>query len=187
MVKLKNISDIRMGYSFRESLSKAIIGELPVIQFKDLSCLYIEDLSSCLSISDDKIKHSHFLKFNDIVLSNRGNYKASIFKSNDKCIASGVFFIISIKNKEISPDYIAVFLNSSEGQKALSARQNSAGVQSIIRTELEQIDIPLIPLEKQKQIVELFLLYEKEVDTMEKIKQNRKKLINSILSQITKE
>ena len=30
-------------------------------------------------------------------------------------------------------------------------------------------------------------LYEKEVDTMEKIKQNRKKLINSILSQTIKE
>lgn len=187
MVKLAEIVDIRAGYSFREGLSKAISGELPVIQFKNISNLYISDVSACSFISDKKIKASHFLRFNDILLSNRGNYKTSIFKSNEKCIASGVFFIMTVKNTNFLPEYIATFLNSVEGQNVLSARQNAAGVPSIIRSELTQIDIPLIPLDKQKQIVELFLLYEKEVDTMEKIKQNRKKLINSILSQTIKE
>ena len=110
-----------------------------------------------------------------------------MLKCNERCIASGVFFVISIKDKEMLPDYVAAFLNSSAGQKALSVKQNTAGVQSITRTELEQIDIPLIPLEKQKQIVEMFLLYEKEVDIMEKIKKNRKKIINSMLGQIIKE
>lgn len=187
MVKLAEIVDIRAGYSFRESLSKATSGELPVIQFKNISNLHISDISACSSVSDKKIKASHFLRLDDVLLSNRGNYKASVFKSNEKCIASGVFFILTVKNTNFLPEYIATFLNSVEGQNALSARQNSAGVPSIIRSELTQIDIPLISLDKQKQIVELFLLYEKEVDTMEKIKQNRKKLINSILSQTIKE
>ncbi|MBR1916138.1 MAG: restriction endonuclease subunit S [Alphaproteobacteria bacterium] len=187
MVKLIEIVDIRAGYSFREGLSKAESGDLPVVQFKDISNLYIDDVSACFSISDEKIKPSHLLRRGDVLLSNRGNYKATLFNTTAKSIASGVFFILTIKDKSFLPEYIATFLNSAEGQKALSERQNSAGMPSIIRSELEQIDIPFISLEKQRQIVELFMLYEKEVDTMEKIKQNRKKLVNSILSQIVKE
>ena len=187
MTKLVKIADLRMGYSFREGLSKMLHGELPVIQFKDISNLFIEDISTCSTISSEKIKSSHFLCPGDILLSNRGNYKASVFKCKEKCIASGVFFIINVKDQNFLPEYIAVFLNSNEGQKALSAKQNFAGVQSIIRSELEQIDIPLISMEKQKKLVELFLLYERESSIMEEIAQNRKKLINSILSQTIKE
>ncbi len=187
MVKLTNIADIRAGFSFREGLSKTIAGELPVIQFKDVSNIYLDDVSSCLSISDKKIKPTHFLRFGDVLLSNRGTYKASVFKSKERCIASGVFFILTIKEKIFLPEYVAIFLNSNEGQKALFERQNSAGVQSIIRSELDQVEIPLVPIDKQKQIIDLFLLYERELNIMDNIKRKRKNMLNSILSQTIKE
>lgn len=187
MVKLTDIVDIRSGYNFREGIPEAENGNLQVIQFKDLSGLILEDNPNRLLVLKEQIKTNHWLNFNDILLSNRGNYKSAVNRCEKPCIASGVFFVLTVKDNKFLPEYIAIFLNSVEGQKALSARQNSAGVSSIIRSELTQIDIPFIPLEKQKQVVELFQLYEKEVDTMEKIKQNRKKLINSILSQAVKE
>lgn len=187
MVKLINIANIRSGYNFREGISEVEKGDLQVIQFKDLSGLFFYDESTHLRIAKEQVKINHWLDFNDILLSNRGNYKAGVNHCKMPSVASGVFFVLKLHDVHFLPEYIATFLNSQIGQKALMVRHNLAGVYSINRAELEQIDIPLIPLEKQKQIVELFLLYEKEVDTMEKIKQNRKKLINSILSQSIKE
>lgn len=187
MVKLVDIAKIRLGYSFREKLEGDDEGNLPIIQFKDLQSNIFENADNCLRLSADKIKASHWLKHREILLSNRGNYKAAINYCRYPCVASGVFFVLTIQNKNFLPEYIATFLNSQEGQKLLKMKHNTAGVHSINRAELEQIDIPLPPLEKQKQLVELFSLYEKEVDIFEKIKQSRKKLINSILSHTIKE
>jgi restriction endonuclease S subunit len=66
-------------------------------------------------------------------------------------------------------------------------RQNVSGVLSINRGELEQVEIPLISLEQQRQIVGLYALYEKETNILEQIKKTRKRLINSVLSQMVKE
>lgn len=187
MVKLVDIVKIRAGYSFREGLSKSISGDLPVVQFKDIEQASVDDLSMCVRISSEKIKPSHFLQFKDILLSNRGNYKSAVFDVKQPCIASGVFFVMTVKNKKFLPEYIVAFLNSSGGQNALMTRQNSAGVQAIIRTELEQIDIPLVPISKQKKIVELVSLFQKEEDIIEKIQQNKKKLVDFILRKELKE
>ena len=187
MVKLIDVAKIRLGYSFRERLKEEVDGNLPIIQFKDLRGSVFNNADICIHLSADKIKPVHWLKYGEILLSNRGNYKAAVNYCRYPCVASGVFFILTIQDKNFLPEYIATFLNSQEGQKSLTKRHNISGVSSINRVELEQIDIPLLPIEKQKQLVELFLLYEKEVDIFEKIKQSRKKLINSILSQTIKE
>ncbi len=187
MVKLINIAKIRLGYSFREQLKEDEWGNLPIVQFKDLQDSVFSNADNCTRLNADKIKPSHWLKCGEILLSNRGNYKAAVNYCRYPCVASGVFFVLTVQDKNFLPEYIATFLNSQEGQKSLTKRHNISGVNSINRMELEQIDIPLLPLEKQKHLVELFLLYEKEVDIFEKIKQSRKKLINSILSQTIKE
>ena len=52
---------------------------------------------------------------------------------------------------------------------------------------MEQVELPNIPLEKQKQIVEFFSLYQKEIEIIEKIQQNKKKLVDFIISKEFKE
>jgi len=187
MVKLFDVAKIRLGYSLRERLVEDECGNLPVIQFKDLQGSVFNDANNCVRLFADKIKPSHWLKYGEILLSNRGNYKAAINYCRYPCAASGVFFVLTVQNKNFLPEYIAVYLNSQMGQKALLTRHNASGVYSINRMELGQIDIPFIPLEKQRQIVELYRLYEKEVDILENIKKNRKRLVNSVLSKIVKE
>lgn len=187
MVKLVDIAVIRAGYSFREGLSKVASGDLPVVQFKDIERASVDDLSTCVHISSEKIKSSHFLKFKDVLFSNRGNYKSAVFNVKFPCIASGVFFVMSVKNKRFLPEYVAAFLNSSDGQNALMSRQNASGVQAIIKSELEQIDIPLISIDKQKKIVELAALFQQEAAIIGKIQQKKKKLIDFIIKKELKE
>lgn len=187
MVKLIDIAEIRSGYSFREGIVGVENGNLPIIQFKDLKGLVFNDVSDCVHLSAEQIKTSHWLKIGEILLSNRGNYKAAVNCCRYPCVASGVFFVLALKDERFLPEYLAVFLNSQEGQRSLMMRHNASGVHSINRTELAQIDVPLLPLEIQKKIVDMYLLYEKEVDILEKIKKSRKRLVNSVLSRIVKE
>lgn len=187
MVKLAEIVDIRAGYSFREGLSKIAPGDLPVVQFKDVERAVVDDLSACVHISSEKIKPCHFLQFKDILLSNRGNYKSAVFNVKQSCIASGVFFIMTVKSKKFLPEYIVTFLNSPDGQSALVSRQNTSGVQAIIRTELEQVDIPFVSIDKQKKIVELTALFQQEAAIIGKIQQKKKKLIDFIVKKELKE
>lgn len=187
MVKFADVVEIRSGYSFREGIIGVENGNLPIVQFKDLKGLIFNDVNDCVHLSAEKIKTSHWLKIGEILLSNRGNYKAAVNGYRYPCVASGVFFVLTLKDKRFLPEYITVFLNSQEGQKALMMHHNASGVHSINRTELMQIDIPLISLEKQRRIVELYMLYEKEADILENIRKNRKRLVNSVLSKIVKE
>ena len=90
-------------------------------------------------------------------------------------------------DKNFLPEYVALYLNSVPGKAQLCLRQNTVRISTITISDVKDIDIPLIPMEKQRKLVELFLLYEKESSIMEKIAQNRKKLINLILNQTIKE
>lgn len=191
-MKLIEIADIKIGYNYkRESSSRndkdMQITIVPVIQPRNAQNLCLDNVSGLEQASIVDAKDKYFLSTDEILFSNKGDFKASIWLGNKKVIASSAFYRIKLKNNSYLPSYVAVYLNSSAGKSQLNLRQNTERVSTITISDVEQIDIPFIPLEKQKQIVELFLLYEKEVDIMEKIKQNRKKLINSILSQAIKE
>jgi hypothetical protein len=187
MVKFANIVTVRLGCSFRGRLVEDEGGTLPVVQFKDLTGSVFSNADQCVRICADKIKIAHWLKDGEILVSNRGICKVAVNRCRYPCVASGVFFVLTVQDKNFLPEYIAVFLNSQEGQKTLMMHQNISGMLSINRGELEKVDIPLISIEKQQQIIELYALYEKEVDLFENIKKVRKKLINSVLSQIVKE
>lgn len=191
-MKLIDIAEIKIGYNYkREPTSRndknVQISIVPVIQPRNTQKICLEDTLGFEQASIIDAKDKYFLSTNEILFSNKGDFKASIWLGNKKVIASSAFYRIKLKNNSYLPSYVAVYLNSSAGKSQLNLRQNTERVSTITISDVEQIDIPLIPLQKQKQIVDLFLLYEKEVDTMEKIKQNRKKLINSILSQTIKE
>lgn len=192
IMKLIEIADIKIGYNYkRESSSRndkdVQITIVPVLQPRNAQSLCLDNVSGLEQASIVDAKDKYFLSTDEILFSNKGDFKAFAWLGNKKVIASSAFYRIKLKNNSYLPAYVATYLNSSSGKSQLNLRQNTERVSTITISDVEQIDIPFIPLEKQKQIIELFLLYEKEVDIMEKIKQNRKKLINSILSQTIKE
>lgn len=191
-MKLIDIADIKIGYNYRrESTShnnkNAQITIVPAIQPRDIKNIYLASGQNLEKVPITDAKDRYFISTNEVLFLNKGDFKASIWKGAEKIIASSAFYRIKLINKEYLPEYVALYLNSPMGKSQLNLHQNTERISTITISDIEQIDIPFIPLEKQKQIVALFLLFEKEVDIMEKIKQNRKKLINSILNQTIKE
>lgn len=195
MTKLSEISCVKIGYNFRRErdnkdtplLSDYLLGGVPIVQFRDVVSLCHSSFSNLQKVQVPDIKDKYYLSMNEILLSNKGEFQALVWKGQEKIMASSAFYRIKICDKNFLPEYVALYLNSVPGKAQLCLRQNTVRISTITISDVKDIDIPLIPMEKQRLLVDLFLLYERESSIMEKIRQNRQKLINSILSQTIKE
>lgn len=193
MTKLSEIGCVKIGYNFRRdnkyslSSSDFLSEGIPVVQSRDVISLCHSSFSCLQKVQVPDIKDKYYLLMNEVLLSNKGVFQALVWKGQAKIMASSAFYRIKICDANFLPEYVALYLNSTAGKAQLYLRQNTVRISTITISDVKEIDIPLIPMEKQRNLVELFLLYEREISIMEKIKQNRQKLINSILSQTIKE
>ena len=193
MTKLSEIGCVKIGYNFRRdnkyspSSSDCLSDGIPIVQSRDVISLCHSSFSCLQKVQVPDIKDKYYLSLNEVLLSNKGVFHALVWKGQAKIMASSAFYRIKICDANFLPEYVALYLNSTAGKAQLCLRQNTVRISTITISDVKEIDIPLIPMEKQRKLVELFLLYEREISIMEKIKQNRQKLINSILSQTIKE
>ena len=123
------------------------------------------------------------IKNNSILLSKIGNppYKIAVAQIPDdkKIIASGNFAIIEVDEKKLNPWYLVAFLITDIGLKILKKAYIASLHSSLSIKKLEDIIIPIPPMEEQEKIGKE---YQK---TINEIKEMKKELNDKI--QITKE
>ena len=123
------------------------------------------------------------IKNNSILLSKIGNppYKIAVAQIPDdkKIIASGNFAIIEVDEKKLNPWYLIAFLTTDIGLKILKKAYIGSLHSSLSIKKLEDIIIPIPPIEEQEKIGKE---YQK---TINEIKEMKKELNDKI--QITKE
>ena len=178
MIKIKDIADIRLGYAFRGKIEDSPQGTVRVIQPKDVP-LFDVDTLTCISAED--IKTSGFLKKDDVLVTNRGSVKAFVFKAGDKIIASHGFFILTIKDKSILPDFVELYINSSSGQQSIKKVLEAMTIPALTRGLLENIEIPRLDLKTQKKLISIWQLQQKEIALTNQLIELKEKRFNQIL------
>jgi len=153
-IKLSNFAEIILGYTFRETIEEDIDGNCSVLQAKNI------DQSGTLSYdfvktSLEKKKNRAYVKDKDIVLSNRGTFRAGLYKGNDKnLIASSSIYLVRVKDKtKVLPEYIDIFLNSKFGQAELESINSGTLIRSLPKGDLLNLKIPLPSIKDQKIII----------------------------------
>ncbi len=71
-----------------------------------------------------------------------------------KAITSGAILHLKVKTKEILPEYLTLVLNSELVQKQAERDAGGSIIQHWRVSEIEQVLIPIIPIDKQTQIAE---------------------------------
>lgn len=170
MAKLKDLVEIRSGYTFRSSIESFDAGPVEVIQSKDLGMDFNFSARPMINFpGEDK----HFLQPGDILVSARGFTKAIIFNNrNSRAVASSSLFVLKPKNNQVSSEFIEMFFNSDYGMRAAFELSSGAALKSITKSNLGQIDIPEIPPGKSHSLglvvyaidEYLRLLTEKEIE-----------------------
>lgn len=188
---INEIAEVVAGYAFRGAITSDVAGNALVFQAKDLvQGDPFNDVSTLAKIFHDTPGHAGYLKRNDILLVARGmksgSFRSTVFASDvPNVIASSSVHVIRIISTDVLPEYVSHYLNSKEGQDALSQIVSGSYVGALPRKELEQIDVPIPTLRKQEAIVSLYnnmRAQQQILDRKSEIKQN---IINEAFRNLT--
>lgn len=191
-MKLGNLFVILSGYAFRTAIESELEGNLCILQARDIRPNEpVSDLSCLLRVSLDLRSRQALLQEDDVILVNRGigagGFKATLYKGHaDKVIASSSLLILRAKNDQLVPEYLSNLFNSELGQNMLARIATGSSIQTLLRRDLSELEIPLPDLATQNLIINLF----NNIRTQQRTCKERSKLLQSLmtgtLQQITK-
>ncbi len=187
--KLINIANIQSGYSFRSKISKKDNGNIQLIQMKDLNEQFKVNTKDLDKIEIPDIRNDYLMKKNDLIFKSRGlDTKASILdKDINNTILAAPLIRIRIKNKNVLPEYVLWYINELPAQTFINRRAKGTFQKMITKQVLEDLEIEIPEIEKQKKILEIFHLANKESSLLEELAKKKKRYISKILLDKIKE
>lgn len=189
---LKKLAKIYSGYAFRQAIEASTDGDKFIIQAKDISQnKFVTDTNNLVKTSLDIPRSNSYLRENDILLVSRGsgnsNFKSTIYKSSEKnVVASSTLNIIRVKGQKILPEYLTIFLNSSDGQNLIAGSLSGSYIRVITLKNLEDLSVPVPPLDQQQQIISIYQNARRQDEIAERKSQIRKNIITKILKETTR-
>lgn len=177
------------GYSFREKIDHNPNGSVGVLQMKDIQDDYSSfNYQSLDKVSDFQFKDKFFLNKGDVVFVSKGvnNYAIVIDQMNFPIVASATFFIIRVDEKVIIPEYLVWYMNQKEAQNYFSEKKAGTYVPNLNKQDIMELPLKLPQLKTQKAIAKTAMLLNRELTILEKLKINRKELIQTQLINLIK-
>ncbi len=175
---LKSITNILAGYTFRTALRAEVDGKNLVIQAKDMSEGLIIDENKLVSIDYQLFKTNALVKKNDVIISVRGRFRAGVYMGKSRnIIASSSVYILRLIDENLKPEYLAIYLNSNNGQKEISKSLTGGAIKTILKKDLENICVVVPETSKQQAIINLYnnnIAFQNKLNT-------KKILINNII------
>ena len=181
-VRLAELSAVRMGVTLRgrDATRPVEGGSCRLVRISDVSqdgtwlnadFAHIEPA--------ERIRDDHFLRSGDVLFPNRGTRTTAIaFRMEQpRIIAGAQFFVLRPNVARVVPEYLAWFLRSESAARHFEERRKGTYVQIVERRDLEDLDLPLPPLEMQRKIVEAAALAIEERSLSEKIAVLRARLV----------
>lgn len=174
--KLKNVAEIFTGYNFRSALNETPTSSLFVLQSKNLSdSLYINE-KSMIRIEDEDFNTSAILRKDDVILSSRGSFRATVLQSDKNIIATSSVYIIRVKTLDLLPEFLAMYLNSTRGQSHLKQYQTGAVIKTVPIKNMGEIPVIYPDIQTQKKIIAFHI---NNIDLSRKLKE-KSEIIRSL-------
>lgn len=192
MLLLKNLiqsDSLFSGYSFREKIKHDPNGDVGILQMKDIKDNYLSfDYQNIDKVSDFIFKDKFYLQKNDILFVSKGvnNFAIAIDDIDFKVVPSATFFVIRVDEKKVIPEYVVWYINQKEAQNYLNEKKAGTYVPNLNKQDIMELPIKVPSLKTQKAIAKTAVLLNREIEILEKIKTNRKELIQNQLLKLIK-
>jgi len=103
-------------------------------------------------------------------------------------VASPSFLIIRIDDPtRILSEYLCGFLNLPSTRQLLTAQAQGSAITSLSKADLEEFEIPLPPLERQRSCIALTRLHRREQALYKAIAERRRQITDYKLTKIYKD
>jgi len=185
---LKEIADIKAGYSFRGTIPVSENGKYRVIQIKDVSYRGFVSSGDLVKAAVDSIKPEYLTQIGDVLFTSRGaNRRAATV---DETAADAIFvsqlYALKIKTDAIVPGYLAWYLNQKPAQEFLEEHASGSYIQNIRHDVLAQLPVVMLSVETQKRIIEIYRLGLREREMAQKIAEKRWQVVEKTLLELIK-
>ncbi len=180
---LKDVCEIISGHQFRHKISSSNEGEYRILLYKDVSAEK-GIVEKVITRSDvEKLDKDRLLRKDDVLIIAKGHYPRAVYipKVDEKIVVSSFFYIIRTVKGKILPEYLTWYLNSEKLKNYLEKTSTGTTIPHLKMKDLEEIKIPLLSLTKQRRIIKMNDLLDKEQRIIRKIQRLRKVLINEAI------
>ncbi len=154
-IPLKDVAEIFRGKAITEKNPTGSIGVVNISNILE----YDIDYNSLDHLEEQERRVANYILItDDLLLPARGTaIRTAVFKEQTyPCIASSNLIIIRPKSGALSGIYLKLFLDSAIGKKLIKSTQQGTAVMNISYRDLENIEIPYLPFEKQKEIAQKY-------------------------------
>lgn len=154
---LSQIASIHSGYSLRNPMQA--YKTAPNVALVQPAHILAQNLPMRPTLYVKLAKNITILKEGDVLLTNRVHFKATTFHvhSDIDILASAGIWIIRPTVSYIDSTFLAFWLNSAQGQKALKGVVSKfATLHSIRKEDLANLSLPDVSLTQQKELSNLY-------------------------------
>ncbi len=189
-VSLKEVVTVQTGYSFRSRLDTSERGNVAVIQMKDLrDDNNTVDCKNLVRIDMDRVKEHHLTRKGDLVFRSRGlvTTSAVLLEDPGRAVVAAPLLRIRINDYDrVLPEYLNWYIGQREVQLFLDSRAKGTFQKMIGKEAIEDLEVFLPVLEKQKCIVEVAKLSGHEQALLHEIAEKKDQYISTVLMQLAK-
>lgn len=180
---LKTISlKIKRGLSSYYNTTEGTIVNLINIRDIQQNRVVLDTVES-VSVKETSALENSTIEENDLILTIKGNtFKSAVADKSVKGFVISANLIAFTLDKEINPHIVSAYLNSAIGQKELQSRAGGAVQKALNMKSLLDLEIPILPLNKQ-QVFSKYLSLSQEYDELLVKEQELRRKINSAIVQ----
>ena len=185
-MKLKQIATINAGYPFRGKIPEVPGSAMVAVQMKDVSLTEGIRWSDCLETELTGKREPDYLTTGDILVAARGshNYAVQVDQAlatiGKQAVAAPHFFVISLKKKDILPEFLVWLLNQTPAQRYFEQNAEGTLTKSIRRSVLEDVPVVVPPLAKQRTIISMATTLRDEHKLIQKLVSNGERMMSAI-------
>lgn len=182
-MKVKEFCQVKSGFQGKPSLGNIY----SQIKLKDVDKEGKIDYSSLSEFEYKEMPERFLLEKNDIIFKAKcaDNSAALIDVDLENTVATAHFLVLTIQDtNQVDPTYLVMYLNSDYAQSYFKSNSNGATVPMIRLSTLQELEVPLPPLEKQREIAEAYRLVKEEKAVMEQLIQNRENQFKAYLQKV---
>mgnify|MGYP001264853269 FL=1 len=180
---LGDLTEVRMGYSFRSRLEPHAAGDVAVIQMKDIDESNLVHVEGLVRVQMPDLKSRHLVRPGDLLFRSRGSTNSAALVGADlgRAVLAAPMLLIRPMADALDPAYLQWFINHAATQADLASQAAGTAVKMIGATALAGLPVTVPPLATQRHIVEAARLAARESALLDRLKQRRRALIDSQL------
>lgn len=181
--KLGEITDIHSGYLFKKESKVDHKKGYYAIQPKDLDNAGRIVWPNYQTPVSNEPQPVHFLKKSDVLFLSKMNPRPVFVEAEPEhtnTIASSHFFIIRPTHQNILPAYLFWFLNQHDTKKFIRSVAAGSSILNVKKSDLQELEIPLPPIEMQKRISELATLSDRYKELQQLIVEKTERLVEHV-------